>query len=121
MRTKVETTYICEICGATFNSESMCRNHEENEKLLLECRFWDSDRNELKVKNWDYECPEDAYYLYAPTEAHLKAVNKWFGDYSLEQIISNHVSGVFTYKSKWINIDELIEKYTNLKKDLMEN
>lgn len=36
MRTRVETTYICEICGAEFDSESVCRHHE---KLLLECSW----------------------------------------------------------------------------------
>lgn len=122
MRKKIETTYICEICGAEFNEEDMCRHHEEAEKLLLECRFWDSCRNELKVKNWDY-MSNDVFYFYAPTKEHFTAVNRWFEDggfETAEDIEPEDRQGLFCYEDKWENLDNKISSYQVLKAILIE-
>ena len=122
MRTKVVTTYICEICGAEFDNEYICECHEENEKLLLECRFWDSDRNELKVNDWDY-MPTDVFFFYAPTAKHFNAVNVWFEDQgfeTVEDIKPEDRHGLFFYENGWENLDNKISFYQVLKAWLME-
>lgn len=122
MRTKVETTYICEICGAEFNDEEECLNHEIRERLLLECRFWNSDRDELKIEDWD--CSSDAvFFFYAPTEEHFMVVNNWFEDGGFEtakNIEPEDRQGLFLYENGWENLDNKISSYQVLKAWLME-
>lgn len=122
MRTKVTTTYICEICGAEFNDEYMCQHHENNEKLLRECRFWDSHKIEIKVGNWDYMF-DGIFYFYAPTREHFVAVNEWFEDGGVEtaeDVEPEDRQGLFFYENKWENLDNKISSYQVLKAVLME-
>lgn len=114
MRTRVETTYICEICGAEFDSESVCRHHEEDEKLLLECRFWDSSEEEVIVENSDY-LSEEVWYMYIPTADHAAAVQRWFDSQGMQSFIYDG-STMYWYSDcgEWVSTKTLREFFEHM-------
>lgn len=88
MRTEVIHKYYCEICGAEFDNKLLCEQHEDAEKLLLECRFWDDDRNRVDITDLDCSSNE-VYYINIPSSRHADAVNYWLNDqgaYTIEYI-----------------------------------
>lgn len=114
MRIETVHTYYCEICGAAFNDEQECLRHEERENLLRECRFWDDDCREVNIDNLDCNS-NDAWYIYAPTQAHVKAVNAWL--YSQDaQTIEYDGSKFYFYDDcdTWVSLSNLKKRLEDM-------
>lgn len=120
MRTRIETTYICEICGAEFHNESACRHHEEDEKLLLECRFWNSSEEEVIIENSD--CPsEEVWYMWIPTADHAAAVQRWFDSQDMQSFVYDG-SAMYLYsdRGEWLSVKILRDFCTRMEKLIKE-
>lgn len=107
MRTEVVYRYFCEICGAEFDSKVICEEHENAEKLLLECRFWDSDYNRLSITDLDCQSDE-VWYMDIPSKQHADAVNYWF-DNEGAQAVEYTQCGMYFYEDDmgWSHISVL--------------
>lgn len=120
MRIENNPRYFCEYCGEEFENEHLCVHHENLEKLLKECRFWDSDGNKIEGKNL-LDSPADVWYTYIPTSTHRVAVNAWFSNHEYAEIDNElYLSGMFYCDNDWIsivNLKNLLEKMERMLDD----
>lgn len=120
MRVHTEMTYICSYCGKEFEEDELdlCEEHEALEKLLGECRFWGSNRTELKNVTFD-TYPETVFYLWTPSSKHAEAANEWLESCGFEGIsdITSNADMYFydTRTDSWHSVHKVGEYLNGIK------
>lgn len=104
-----ETLYICDHCGAVFDNEDECQEHEElelAERVNGKVKYFDCCGNELSIT----ANPADIDYFWVADENTFEYVENYFHEYGYAApgLDTVYRKGDFYYNGDtWRNVEEL--------------